>query len=320
MLFDTFEELNREIMRLFQEGAYATLYDLLTAHDGRFDDPENAHFILYLRSCMAARTDRPDLAVRMIEEAFDRGDWYGERVLRNSPSYASLQGLPGFERLVETANAKQAELGRGPWTLVAEPEDGCSTERPCPLVVALHGNNRDGRSALEGWRAVVDEGWLLAAVQSSQVGGRDRYLWDDQALAVRDVAEAFGKLPAQYNIDESRSVIAGFSLGGETALRVALAGAVPVRGFILLGPGGPLMSAPEGWQPLMLGAMARGLRGYILAGEREEAHSIESTRLMVRLLNEAGIACQLEVIPGIAHAYPADFGPYLRRALEFLRM
>src|SRR5690348_4945115 len=107
-------------------------------------------------------------------------------------------------------------------------------------------------------------------------------------------------------------------MGGETALRAALLGTIPVRGFILLGPGGPTIDTPDAWLPLLDAAASRGLRGYVFLGGADDDIPQDAVREIVAHLNTHGIPCGLETIPAIAHEYPADFGPYLARALAFI--
>ena len=111
-------------------------------------------------------------------------------------------------------------------------------------------------------------------------------------------------------------------LGGETALRAALSGMVPVRGFILLGPGGPTIDTPEAWRrsapTLIRQGAERNLRGYVLLGEEDAGVPHDAIRALVELLNANGIPCHLEILPGLAHEYPPDPGPVLSRALGFI--
>src|SRR5919204_212614 len=88
-----------------------------------------------------------------------------------------------------------------------------------------------------------------------------------------------------HAINPGRVVIAGFSLGGETALRAVLSGAVPARGFILLGPGGPTIDTPEEWLPLIEEGSDRKLRGYVLLGEEDAGVPQDAIRKLVELLN-----------------------------------
>ena len=303
----TYDEMNAEAMRLYQDQDYAAVLDHLDREGDRY--PEMAHKVYYLRSCMAVRVGKPELAVQLIEEALDKGFFYGERIMRDSPSWQPLQGTPEFERLVAICKVRQAEAQAGAALLTAEPEGGCREDSPCPALVALHGNMDDGASALIGWRAAVSQGWLLAAIQSSQVAMTKTYLWDDQETAMRDLEVRYAELRRLHAIDTNRVVIAGFSLGGETALRAALSGAIPARGFILLGPGGLTIDTPEAWLPLITQGAERNLRGYVLLGEEDAGVPHDAICALVELLNANGIPCHLEILPGLAHEYPPEPGP-----------
>src|ERR671938_76397 len=188
----TFDELNAEVMRHYRNEDYAAVLEVLEREGEQY--PEIAHMVYYLRSCMAVRVGKPEMGIKLIEEALDKGFFYGERTMRDSPSWQPLQGNPEFERLVEICKARQAEAGADAVLLTEEPESGCREDHPCPALVALHGNGSDGESALAGWRAAVSQGWLLAAVQSSQVAATKTYVWDDQATAMRDVEARYTDL------------------------------------------------------------------------------------------------------------------------------
>jgi dienelactone hydrolase len=318
MAIETYDELYDKGMEYYRNQQYAEALEVLTREGGRF--PEDAPMVLYLRSCMAVRVGEPEMALDLIQESLDKGYWYGEEVMRTSPSFQSLQGLPRFESMVEICKARHAEsAGADPVLLTLEPEDGCPPEKPCPLLIALHGNGSHARQTINSWRSIVSDGWVLAAPQSSQAVSVNAFVWDDQEIALREVKEHHTQLCAQQAIDTGNVVIAGFSMGGETALRAALSGTVPVRGFVLLGPGGPTINTPDAWLPLMEEAKARNLRGYILLGEQDEGVPHDEIRTLAGLLNDNGIPCKLEMIPGIAHEYPRDFAPYAARALAFVQ-
>jgi dienelactone hydrolase len=312
----TFEELQDETMRLYQDGDYAAALDLLTRKGNPFLD--QGGWVLYMRACMAARVGQPAETVRLLDEALDRGVWFGEAVMRQSPSFLPLQGQPEFEAVVARQLARAAEAHAEPVLLVREPEGGCSAAHPCPALLALHGNGADGPSALRGWEPVVQRGWLLAALQSSQIVGMDQFVWDDQETALRETMDHYTALQARYTLDSAHTLIAGFSMGGETALRAALTGTIPVRGFILLGPGGPTIDTPDAWLPLIAQREPGTLRGTVILGEADTGVPHDEIRALVALLNAHGIPCALEMVPGVRHAYPPDFGPILDRALGFV--
>jgi predicted esterase len=312
----SFPEFIRRVFGLYHNQSYAEALELLTQSGDRF--PDEAPIVLYLRACMAVRVEQPELAIQVLRQALERGIWIGETTMRASPSLQPLQGQPDFEELIERFKVLRAAAGIEPRRFIVEPEGGCNAERPCPLLIALHGNNSNASYALNGWRPAVDAGWLLAALQSSQAEMTDMYVWDDQDTALREVAQHDAALREEYAIDPERVVVAGFSMGGETALRAVLGGTLPVRRFVLLGPGGPTIGSSETWLPLIEQAAARGVRGYVLLGERDDAVPHESIRALVELLNTNGVPCELELIPNLGHEYPNDIAPYLGRALAFI--
>jgi dienelactone hydrolase len=316
MAIETFDDLYNKGMEYYRDQQFADALDVLTREGERF--PEDAPTVLYLRSCMAVRVGEPDMALDLMQESLDKGYWYGEEVMRTSPSFQSLQGLPRFESMVEICKARHA-AGANPVLFTLEPEEGCLPEKPCSLLIALHGNGSHAQPSIQAWRSIVSDGWLLAAPQSSQAVSVRAFMWDNQEIALREVKEHYSQLCAQHTIDSADVVIAGFSMGGETALRAALSGTIPVRGFILVGPGGPTIGTPDAWLPLIEEAKARNLRGYILLGEQDDSIPHDEIRTLAGLLNDNGIPCELEVIPGIAHEYPRDFAPYAARALAFVR-
>jgi len=190
-------------------------------------------------------------------------------------------------------------------------------------IVALHGNGENARKALDGWRTAVDEGWLLAAVQSSQIVHSEGYIWDDTEVALREIQEQHAALAADYALSADHLIIAGFSMGGYTAMQAALSGTIPAQGFMLLGPGGPEPDGPDdlgSWLPLIEQLRGRGapLRGYLMAGQEDDLTPPETQQRLADFLTEAGIPCGFETIPGVAHAYPLDFRPIIARALDFI--
>ena len=313
----SFDAFYAQVMQLFQAQAYGDAYTLLTEQSDHY--PDQASTVLYLRSCLATRMQQPDLAVHVLQAAADRGFWYSENVMRNSPSYQPLQGLPAFEALVTTFSARHAAVPREPRRMVLEPEGGCSSDRPCPLFLALHGNGDNATNTLHAWRSIVDDDWMLAALQSSQIETMDGYVWNDQEVARQEIDTHYRTLQTDYTLDAEQVIIAGFSMGGATALRLALDGPFPVQGFTLLGPGGPPMESVEDWMPLIEQGAARGVRGYVILGEADASIPQATIHTLVQELSARGIPCELETLPGLAHAYPPDFGSIIRRALAFIQ-
>jgi len=314
----TFSDLQTQLMQLYQNGEYAQALDLVTREASRF--PTEALRIDYWRICMTSLLGETALALQLLEEALAAGFWYAEAQLREDPDLKPLQGLPQFEQVVAVCRQRQAEAQAqaAPALITLPPESGCQARlQPCPLLLALHGNNRTAEYFVGSWRLAVSEGWLLALPQSSQVRGPDGYVWNDRDWAVREIQEHYAALCGQYAVDPERVVVAGFSMGGELAIWLALSGTIEARGFIAVGPGGPYMNEPDKWVPLIEASQGRGLRGYLVVGELD-VFCYEGTLALAELFKSRDVPCQLEVHPNLGHDFPPDFWQTLPRALEFV--
>lgn len=316
MPFQTYEEFNEKVMSRYQAQDYQRTFDLLDQEGSNF--PEQAHQTHYLKACMAVRLERPDQAIALIEEAMQGAGWYGEELMRNSPSFAPLQGMPHFERLVELGKRRQQAAQGELNSLTLEPEGGCMGEQPCSLVLSLHGNAENGTISLNAWRSVVNRGRLLAALRSGQAIAGWQSVWTDVETSMQAVTEQYAKLMERYNIESSKTIIGGFSMGGEIALRTALQGTIPVQGFLLLAPSLPSMDELEGLLTIREQVDRRRLRGYVMLGGDDLTISSEDVGAAVKRLNEGGIPTHLGVLPGVAHRYPPNFDEVITRGIDFI--
>jgi predicted esterase len=314
----TFGDLETQLYQLYQGGEYAQALDLATREASRF--PTEAWRVTYWRICMASLLGETTLALQLLEEALEAGFWYAEAQLREDPDLQPLQGLPWFEQLVEVCRKRHAEAQgqAAPALLALQPEGQCQAGlQPCPLLLALHGNNRNAEYSLGFWRSAVSKGWLLALPQSSQIRSPDGYAWNDRDWAVREIQEHYATLCEQYAVDPDRVIVAGFSMGGELAIWLAMSGTIEARGFIAVGPGGPYMNEPDNWVPLIEDSQQRGLRGYLVVGE-QDVFCYEGTQSLAALLRSRDVPCELEVHPNLGHDFPSEFQQSLAQALEFL--
>jgi predicted esterase len=310
----TFSQLLTQAAQFYQSGEYAQALDLITREAGRF--PTEARRTYCWRVCMASLINETELALRLLEEAVAGGLWYPETQLREDPDLLSLQGLPQFEQLVELCRQRQAEAQAQavPTLTVLEPEGGC---RDAPLLLALHGNNQNVESSIGFWRSAVSRGWLLALLQSSQASGPGIYAWNDRDWALREIQAHYARLREQYAVDPNRVVVAGFSMGGEVAIWLALTAAIQVRGFIAVGPGGPYIQEPDNWAPLIEASREREARGYLIVGE-QDIFCYSGTQALATLLSLHDIPYELEVHPRLGHEFPPEFEQSLSRALQFI--
>jgi predicted esterase len=314
MPYPSFTELQNAVLAHGQRGDFAAAYALLTTEGARFSD--EAGIVLYLRSCMAERLGQRADALATLTEALDQGHWYGERLLRQSPSWQPLQGDPTFEQLAARSLALQDAALNDMVPLVAQPADA-PPPAGWPTLITLHGSGGNPRLSLAGWRPAA-HGWLLAAFHSSQALSSQQFVWNDLAQARTDVLVQLAALRAAHPLDARRLLLGGFSGGAGMALQLALTGALTVRGFVLLSPGGPLLEDPERCLPLIREAAGRQLRAAVVIGAEDAPRLVDAALQLTPLLDDNGIPCHLEVVQGLGHAYPQDEGAALRRGLAFV--
>ncbi len=314
----SFEETYIRLQNLFQAGEYAEALEAATEAVQIY--PEQRTVLDYWRMGMSARLGDADLALEILRQAVERGQWYSEVLLRRSPSFKSLQSLPVFEELVARNQimAEQDPATQYPiYTL--RPEKRCQAGGPpCPLLIGLHSNMGTVYSSMGFWKPAAANGYLVAALQSSQALWKGAYVWDDRDLTERDVKHAYANLEENYAVDSRRLILGGHSLGGEMAIWLAIKGAVPAAGFLAIGPGGPWIDNLEQWQPLLREHTPTSLRGYIIAGEQDLSIPHENIETLVEWLNRAGISCELEIVPGLEHDHTPEYDPAVQRGLNFI--
>ncbi len=310
---EEFNEFYRRLLPYYQRGDYARA--LAMATEALPDYPEETGLVYHIQACLAARMGDVAGALGYLREALAAGHWYADPFWEDE-DLAALHDLPEYRRLREQSAACQAAAQRDarPEMLVLPPLDVPEPGTPLPVLMALHGNLHSAVIDAPHWEAARRAGWLLALPQASQVGGPGRYVWDNRARSEREIRAHLAALHAAHTLDPARFVVAGFSMGAETAIRLVLKGVIPARGFIAVAPGGPITREPMSWLPLIESAQGRGLRGSILVGDRDP--SFEPVRELAALLNAGGVPCLFEAVAGLRHAFPPDFDARLPGLLD----
>jgi len=318
MDFLTFEDLQARFQELYRHQAYQEALELATENSESF--PEYSHLLYYWRISLAARLGDNELAIALLNDVLQTGFWYGEVLLRKSPSLKSLQGDPAFEYLIEMNRLLQEKDPEQKYPLLLlRSQDRCQAGGPaCPAMMALHTNAGSARDSVEFWQPVASQGWLVGVPQSSQAMWKGAYVWDNFEIAESEVRKAFESMIEKYAIDRQRVILAGHSMGGETAMRLALEGGIGTLGFISVGPAGPFMDDLDRWLPAIHAGQNLGLRGYLLVGEEDESVKHENVKTLYEMLNQNGVPCELEEIPLAGHDYSPEYESAMLRALEFI--
>ena len=183
--------------------------------------------------------------------------------------------------------------------------EGYSDANPVPLVLALHfGGSPNGAAqsvlvtlvqpALAGLGAII--------VAPESVGGA----WNSQAND-RDVLALLDAVRAVYRIDEKRTAVTGYSMGGTGAWLLAskypelFRVAVPVSGV-------PPASIADWKTPV-----------FAVHSRNDEVNSIEPTVARISELQKAGVRAELVVLTGISHGQTQRFVPGLRRVVPWVK-
>lgn len=279
--------------------------------------PEKAGALYNYTYCARNLAGDSEGALDLMEEAADKGYWSDPEQLAEDEDVANLRSNPRFKKILERYSelARDSRKNSKPGLKIIGPEEGKTEQsRPTQLILALHGNNQSAEDAIEQWKFMADNGWLVAIPQSSQISMPGAYVWNDLAVAVPEIREHFEALQERYNIDAERTIVAGFSKGGALAAKVCLEQVIPCRRFVLMGP---YLGDLKGIDAMVEAFSSGAGKDYILVGEKD-SDCIEGAKNLHNMLKEHGVDSRLEIIPKLGHAYPEDFSGRLEKNLDFL--
>ena len=193
-----------------------------------------------------------------------------------------------------------------PYTLIIP--DGYTGEEPVPLIVSLHYGGRVtpfyGRGLLESLIEPVlrDLGAILVGPDSAAGD------WANP-VAEEHVLELMDYIGGQYNIDPSKTLLTGYSMGGRGTWYLAarhperFKAAIPIAGLPQRD------STTIDWQTPM----------YVIHSAADQVLPLEPNRQAVEQLRARGAAIDLIVVDDISHNNVPGFQPYLRAAIPWIQ-
>lgn len=239
-----------------------------------------------------------EAAEQIVAAALDAGHLWRVSLLA-TPALHPLQGRPRFEAAAAEARRRASDRHLAPQVLVATPDRATLA----PLLLVLHGATGNAATELARWRSATEHGFIVAAAQSSQPATADGFCWDPPRDRVwQDLRAIAGMLPPH-----ARVVVAGFSQGAWIALNLALEGQVVVASsVVMVAPfAGPDRNLPPAW---------RRMKVSILIGEKDIYR--DPVERLAEQLKQSDHHVSLEVVPGLGHAYPANFDDRLAALLR----
>jgi predicted esterase len=273
--------------------------------------PEFYYRTGFWAACLYCRTGRPDEAMKKLEEALEKGAWWGESALQDG-DLKPLWERPDFERLKEICRERHAAAAKNsrPDLLLLEPENAGSGAS-LPLILALHGWGGEMRSFAARWDLPgIRDSYILAFPQSSQICGLNLYNWDNRELAVQEIGDVCGRLALRNGVGPKQTVVAGFSQGG--TLAIILGSKLHCAGFIAIVPGvNDVVALVE-----QCGENKDGRRGCIITGDQDYGYT--ATVELAAALEQNGLPCRLLTVAGMGHEIPEDFPSLLRQAVNFV--
>jgi predicted esterase len=305
----SFLQLRERIFDLYAQQRWQDALGLIEQQAPHVDVPAQAASIVFWRACFLARSGHPDEAIQALQGGMERGFWWSELRLRNDHDLKTLQGKPAFEKVVEECvnRHRQAEQTPGEKSrIVAEP----SGTPPYPVLLALHGYSSNAVMTLPDWSPLAEHGWLVAALQSSQVAEMDGYHWVNAERTRDEVRYHLDALSASVELDRDRLAIAGFSNGGRAALTLGLTQAIPARWVVSVG--GSLLDETLATVDWSTGHMPRSLA---IVGEFD-AGRVDRIRDQVHTFHEHGVDATFQLVSGIGHSVPDDL---VDRVLGWMR-
>jgi len=312
MPFATFTELAQKMGEHFQNKQYAEALELILAEGDNF--PNDRMDVDYWKMVSAARVGNKQLLLEVARKSLADGLWYGEFLWRQSPSYAPLQGDSDFEQIVaESIEAQKRDMPSEPVVMTKLPTNHSDKSS---LLIALHGNQSSADKTRPFWEPAAQDGWVVVIPQSNQAMQKNAFGWDGLDTSFGYVKERFDELDVPF--DSNKVVIAGHSMGGFVAIRMALEGMLPVCGFIVNGPAVPYLDEDDELQKILPRAKERGLRAYFIVGEKDEAIFADNVVELADKLRAAGVPCEVEMIPDATHDPNPAYDPALRRGLAFV--
>ena len=265
--------------------------------------------IYNFKYALASAAGLEEEALHLMKKAIiENGFWYGSEYLISDDDLKPLHKFEEFHRMVQLCKERE-ELAKKSEQADVKYKYSKQTEN---LLITLHGDQENIQIIEPYWNSVMEQGFMLALPQSSQIQFSDGYVWDNIERGREELKGHYNKI--KVNKPFENIIIGGFSAGGKVALHSMLQGEIEVNGFIFVAPWLPEM---EEWEEMIGILHDKSIKGYIICGDQDE-DCFEGTQQFVKLLKDKNIEHKYKVVPNLNHDYPHNFDELLKEAIEYI--
>ncbi|QWG33209.1 alpha/beta hydrolase [Bacillus mycoides] len=265
--------------------------------------------IYNFKYALASAAGLEEEAMYLMKEAIiENGFWYGSEYLISDDDLKPLHKFEEFHRMVQLCKERE-ELAKKSEQADLKYKYSKQNEN---LLITLHGDEENIQIIEPYWNSVMEQGFMLALPQSSQIQFSDGYVWDNIERGREELKGHYNKIILNNTFENI--IIGGFSAGARVALHSMLQGEIEVNGFIFVAPWLPEM---EEWEEMIGILHDKSIKGYIICGDQDE-DCFECTQQFVKLLKDKNIEHKYKVVPNLNHDYPHNFEELLKEAIEYI--
>lgn len=265
--------------------------------------------IYNFKYALASAAGLEEEALHLMKKAIiENGFWYGSEYLISDDDLKPLHKFEEFHRMVQLCKERE-ELAKKSEQADVKYKYSKQNEN---LLITLHGDQENIQIIEPYWNSVMEQGFMLALPQSSQIQFSDGYVWDNIERGRDELKGHYNKI--KVNKTFGNIIIGGFSAGARVALHSMLQGEIEVNGFIFVAPWLPEM---EEWEEMIGILHDKSIKGYIICGDQDE-DCFEGTQQFVTLLKDKNIEHKYKVVPNLNHDYPHNFDELLKEAIEYI--
>ncbi len=270
----------------------------------------------YNVACMYSLLGKTDEAFEYLDRCVVLGGMGGDLVeqIEGDGDLDSLRKDKRYEPLLKRAKtAGRTERVDFKWRIVTP--KNFDKDKKSPLLVALHHMGGSMDAAVDRWKDAADEvGAILLCPQGTLKMSDGVYQWGFNTDEIeKNVMKAMDAAMDDYNIDQDKIVLAGFSQGGWITWHLGLThpdtfrGLIPVCGMHREVTGSPATKAD-----------LKKLRVFVMIGADEQEDVLKSNREAAGNLEKVGAKVTTKVYNGIGHDFPSNSTEEQVAALKFV--